>query len=307
MDITDILQRYAKHQVALNRRPATIDWYATMLRTFFVFMQEQGIKDLDAVEEKHIMDYQYLLATKKNLKGNLYCIATQNLHLAAVNDLYEYLRMTGEVSHNPIAFIEKPKQVRGLPKQPLTVEEMALLLSEPDINTARGCRDSAIMELLYSSGIRRAELLGLDINSICFETKTARVMGKGSKERIVPFGRICNDALIRYLHTARPILANEKSGNALFLQLLTGERLGHQGLKCLIEGYTAKAGFQRTITPHIFRHSAATHLIDSGADVRQVQELLGHACLSTTAIYCHVTINRLKKVHAACHPRERAA
>ncbi len=161
------------------------------------------------------------------------------------------------------------------------------------------------MELLYSSALRRSEILGLDIDNICFESKTIRVKGKGSKERVVPFGRVCAGILHRYLDLVRPVIVNPSSDNALFLKMRTGVRLGRQGLKCLVENYATKAGFKRRITPHIFRHSCATHLIDGGADIRHVQELLGHACLSTTAIYCHITIERLKKVHAACHPREK--
>jgi site-specific recombinase XerD len=307
MNIDDILARFREHQVALNRSPSTIQWYGTMLRRFVAFMEGQEIKTLCEVDEKLIIQYQYLMATKHNHRGQLYCIPCQNFHFAAVRNLFEYLRMTGEVRSNPTAFVEQPKQVRALPKQPLSVEEMDLLLSQPDRKTVLGCRDLAIMELLYSSGLRRMEILQLDIKNICFETRTARVKGKGSRERVVPFGRLCADALVRYLDFVRPGIAAEGSGDAVFLMIRSGTRLGTQGIKGLINKYAAMAGLKRTVTPHIFRHSCATHLIDGGADVRHVQELLGHACLSTTALYCHITIGRLKKVHAACHPREHAA
>ncbi len=303
MKDNEIIQRFGQHQRALNKAQGTVDWYAVMLRRFFGFLRQKGIQSLDDVDGQMMLWFQHHVSTCTNSKGKQYSIMAQNLHLTAVRRLFHFLRMTGEVDHDPTGDIEYARAPKQLPKDILSEAEMRKLLTQPDGFTPIGVRDRAIMEVLYSTGIRRTELQNLDINDISMDTRTMRVTGKGDKQRVVPFGRIAGEWMRQYLLMSRSVYVKEKSGDAMFLSV-RGDRIGKQGLKHIIDRYAQKGGFKKRITPHTFRHSCATHLLDHGADVRHIQELLGHDKLSTTAIYLRVSIGKLKEVHAQCHPRD---
>ncbi|HHY60406.1 MAG TPA: tyrosine recombinase, partial [Clostridia bacterium] len=183
-----------------------------------------------------------------------------------------------------------------------TEDEVDKLLQQPDLSTPAGIRDKAMLELLYATGLRVSELVSLDIDQVNLEVGLLRCMGKGSKERVVPIGSVATEYLRLYLQKGRTRLANNKSRNALFLNHL-GTRLTRQGFWKILKKYVQDAGIKTNVTPHTLRHSFATHLLEHGADLRAVQEMLGHADISTTQIYTHITQSRLKQVYNETHPR----
>jgi len=229
--------------------------------------------------------------------------ATISRRLSAWRSFYRYLCREGVVEDNPLQRINAPKPGQNLPGV-LTQEEMKKLVEFPDRRTVLGCRDRAILETLYGTGIRVSELVGIDIGDIDLRRSTVRVTVKGNRERIVPLGQYAAEALSIYIRRARPVLMGKTKGivRALFLNN-KGVRLTDRGVRWLVNRYArlGKTGMQAS--PHTFRHSYATHILDNGADLRAVQELLGHARLSTTQIYTHLSRERIKRVYERTHPR----
>jgi integrase/recombinase XerD len=201
--------------------------------------------------------------------------------------------------------VARPKVPKNLPR-PLPLADVEAILAAPPDGDVAGIRDRAILETLYGAGLRISELVGLDVDDVDLDEGSVRVLGKGSKERVVPLGSMANHAVQAYLTRARPTLASASSGSALFLNL-RGGRLTRQGTTGILKNAAARAGVKKRVTPHTLRHSFATHLLEGGADVRVVQELLGHATLATTQIYTLVTNERLREEYFSAHPRARAA
>ena len=235
------------------------------------------------------------------MKNNL-SRATIRLTFSALRSFFNYLTARNHVSANVLKLVSLPKLEKKLP-QFLTIPQVSLLLDQPTVKTKSkqapqwmALRDTAILELFYSSGLRLAELVSLDVRDLDPIGETVRVMGKGSRERIVPVGRPALEALSQYRHQA-----NIQSG-PLFLNK-SRKRLGNRSIWLLLKNYVRAAGLPATLSPHKLRHSFATHLLDNGADLRSVQSLLGHASLTTTQIYTHVTTDRLKRAYDAAHPR----
>jgi len=223
--------------------------------------------------------------------------------LSAVRSFHRFLVSEGIAPHDPTSEVVRPRIPRPLP-HPLSVEGVRRLIEAPDRSTPTGLRDRAILELLYGSGVRVSELTGLDVDDLDLEGGFVRVVGKGGKEREVPVGRHAQHALSSYLTRARPGLAGQRTRGALFLNT-RGGRLSRQACAKLLGAYAARAGIGRRVSPHDLRHSFATHLLEGGADVRVVQELLGHASVATTQIYTLVTREHLREVYYAAHPRAR--
>ena len=224
-----------------------------------------------------------------------------NRGLAALRGLYKYLLREKKIDTNPVSNIELAKVWMRLPDT-LSQEEMNLLLSQPGGKTPVALRDTAMMELMYATGIRVSEIISLTINTINWHVGYLIVMGKGSKERIVPIGQSAYDYLNEYVSHGRPKLLKGKRTNILFLNR-SGGGLTRQGFWKVVKKYVIKAGLNKKVHPHTFRHSFATHLLEGGADLRSVQIMLGHADISTTQIYTHVTRERLKYIHKKYHPR----
>jgi integrase/recombinase XerD len=224
-----------------------------------------------------------------------------NRALAAIRGFYKYLLREKKVEHAPVAHIELARVWMRLPDV-LSREEMELLLAQPGAATPADCRDSAMLELLYATGIRVSELIGLTVNSINWQVGYLVAMGKGEKERIVPVGRTAYDRVKHYLESARPLLLKGGESDRLFLNR-SGKGMTRQGFWKIVKKYAAKAGLGKRVHPHTFRHSFASHLLEGGADLRSVQIMLGHADISTTQIYTHVTRERLKEIHRKFHPR----
>jgi integrase/recombinase XerC len=224
--------------------------------------------------------------------------------LSSLRSFFGYLVGRGLIDHNPAALIRAPKLEKSLPEF-LYNREMELLLAEPDVETTLGARDRAMLEFMYATGCRRAEIVGLDVEKLNLDDLQARVIGKRDKERIVYFGEPARDALRHYLGGVREeLLGNAEKPfeeHALFLSR-SGRRMGPATVNKVVEKYVLRVGASHHITPHKLRHTFATHMLDAGADLRTIQELLGHESLVSTEIYTHVSTASLKRVYAAAHP-----
>ncbi len=221
--------------------------------------------------------------------------------ISSLKRLYQYLLRQGKISIDPTLQIATPKLPRSLPKS-LTEQDVEILLNAPDVETSLGMRDRTMLEVLYASGLRVSELVGLSIAQVSLDMGVVRVMGKGSKERLVPLGEEALDWLRRYLAEARPALLLGKISNELFVTQ-RGKGMTRQMFWYLIKRHAKHGGLNKSLSPHTLRHAFATHLLNHGADLRVVQMLLGHADISTTQIYTHVARERLKQLHAMHHPR----
>lgn len=273
----------------------TIDGYSRDLNRYAVFIEERGVVEISGIETEDVIAY---LAS---LHGEGLAANSVNRALAAIRGLYRYLLREKKVDHTPMAHIVLAKVWTRLPDV-LSREEMALLLAQPGAETPADIRDSAMLELVYATGIRVSELIGLTVNSINWQVGYLVAMGKGEKERIVPVGQTAYERVKRYQEGARPLLLKGRESELLFLNR-SGKGLTRQGFWKIVKKYAAKAGLDKAIHPHTFRHSFASHLLEGGADLRSVQIMLGHADISTTQIYTHVTRERLKEIHRKYHPR----
>lgn len=226
--------------------------------------------------------------------------ATVARRASTVRTFFRFLARSGRVTRDPATLLGTPKQGRSLPRV-LRPEQVVALLQVPDVTTAEGARDRALLELLYSSGARVSEACGLDLGRVDLPQGLVRLFGKGRKERIVPLGEPCRDALAHYLDAGRPRLHGGRTTDALFLNG-RGARLGPRDARTVVTRAGRSAGVGH-VTPHTLRHSYATHLLEGGADLRAVQELLGHASLATTQRYTHLSRGQLVEIHALAHPR----
>ena len=272
----------------------TLESYGRDLRQYSQYLGEDQV-DLDAVSRSTIINY--LVFLQKQGKAT----ATIARRLAALKAFYQFLVREKRIKTDPTANLESPKLEKRLPRV-LTVSEVERLLAQPDPSQPAGLRDRGMLELLYATGIRVSELVSLNVEDVNLETGYIRCTGKGSKERIVPLGSLAIKWVQEYLQHGRPKLVKDREEKALFVNH-HGNRLTRQGFWKIVKKYAEDARIDKEITPHTLRHSFATHLLENGADLRSVQEMLGHADISTTQIYTHVTKDRLKEVYARTHPR----
>jgi len=290
----EIFNRYINYLEAEKRvSPYTVRNYATDLLDFFQFLGTKGISSLNEVDRHVVRDYLAHLMGLGRVKAS---IARK---LSAIRSFYRYLLREEMVSTSPVANTSSPKLDKRLPSF-LTTEEIERLLKAPDLSKPVGQRDRALLELLYASGLRVSELASLNLEQVDLGTREIRVRGKGAKERIVLMGRPAAEALSAYLSQTKE-LREKKKNRALFLNRY-GERITERMVQKILEDYTRLAGIGKKVHPHMLRHTFATHLLDGGADLRVVQELLGHANLSSTQIYTHVTKSQAKKIYLSAHP-----
>ncbi|WP_033828495.1 site-specific tyrosine recombinase XerD [Bacillus andreraoultii] len=274
----------------------TIQSYRRDLTAYLDYLQKLKIQNLNDISRGHIM--QFLSSLKADGKSS----RTIARHIASIRSFHHFLILDKITDQDPTVHIETPQTELKLPKV-LNTEEVEALLNTPDLTTALGIRDKAMLELMYATGMRVSELINLNINDVHLSLGFVRCIGKGSKERIIPIGKMATDALTLYFENSRAkIVNNKKKSDALFLNH-HGQRLSRQGFWKILKQLAIKAGIQKELTPHTLRHSFATHLLENGADLRSVQEMLGHADISTTQIYTHVTKTRLKDVYNKFHPR----
>lgn len=274
----------------------TLESYGRDLRQYSQYL-EQDAASLDGASRQTIVNY--LMHLQRQGKAT----ATIARRLAALKAFYQFLVRQKYVAADPTVNLESPKLEKRLPKV-LTVREVELLLQQPDPSQAAGLRDRAMLEMLYATGIRVSELVALNYDEVNLEMGYIKCRGRGSKERVVPMGSLAVRSCREYLENGRPRLAKEESEQALFVNH-HGRRLTRQGFWKIVKKYADDARIEKEITPHTLRHSFATHLLENGADLRSVQEMLGHADISTTHVYEEVVKmkGRLKEVYSRTHPR----
>ena len=275
----------------------TVINYKKDLELFKSFLDIECIKDIKEIDYKVMRNYLSFLYDKK------YSKATISRQISTIRSFYKYLLKEKKVNKNPMIFIQNPKLDKKLP-QFLYQNELELLLKIPGTDTPIGIRDSLILEFFYSTGVRVSELINVKLSDINYDNKTVKIFGKGSKERYVLFGDYLKDLLNLYLKDARPIILKDKKSEYLFLNH-NGVKLTDDGIRVIINSILKKGHADFHISPHVLRHTFATHLLDNGAELKCVQELLGHVNLSTTQIYTHVSNERLRQVYLAAHPRSK--
>lgn len=290
------LERYLTYmRTARSASPYTIKNYRTDIKQFVEYCAERGVTSLDGIDRSLLRSY---LA---ELDECGYVKASVARRIAELRSFGRFLVQDGVLARNPFRLVSAPRVPKLLPNY-LTVREVQALLATPNVDTPAGMRDRAILEVLYASGFRVSELAGLDLRDLDLGQAQIRAVGKGSKERIGLLGQPAVRAVRAYLQVTRPALVGKQPTAALWLNQ-RGGRLTVRGIANIVAEAGVKAGIATRVSPHILRHSFATHLLDGGADLRVVQELLGHANLATTQIYTHVSQVRAREVYVRAHPR----
>lgn len=275
--------------------PRTLEAYRRDLKRYEEFMAGIDIDSICRITPDDAVAF-FREVRKEGLKA-----ASVNRLLAALRGFYKYLLNEKKIDQNPIAHID-PAKIWTLIPDTLNRAEMEELLKQPDTARPNGIRDKAMLEIMYATGLRASELISLTLNDVRWQVGYLVAMGKGRKERIVPIGQVALKYLNEYMEKVRPGLVKNKSVDVLFLSR-AGKGLTRQGLWKIVKGYACRAGLEKKVHPHTFRHSFATHLLEGGADLRAVQAMLGHADIATTQVYTHVTGTRLKEIHKKYHPR----
>ncbi|HXZ95540.1 MAG TPA: site-specific tyrosine recombinase XerD [Burkholderiales bacterium] len=274
----------------------TLTSYRSDLLKFAQWLGKKNFKPLLETRQQDIEGYLAHLVLVAKAKAR-----TTSRVLSSLKRFFRFELRQGKILADPTLRIDSPKLPRGLPKS-LTEDDVEALLKAPEIENPLGFRDKTMLEMLYASGLRVSELVSVKIPQVSLDMGVVRVLGKGSKERLVPLGEEALDWIRRYMEEARPDLLNGKTSDALFVTV-RGHSMTRQGFWHLLRRYCARAGLAKSISPHTLRHAFATHMLNHGADLRVVQLLLGHADISTTQIYTHVARERLKQLHAKHHPR----
>jgi integrase/recombinase XerD len=274
----------------------TIDSYRNDITNLFQFLQNYRITDPSQIKYNHLGEFFKFLN-----EAGLASSSASRYH-SSLKGFFSYLYQNKYISQNPVEKVPSPKLSKNLPLV-LTVNEVDAILSQPDVKNKFGLRDKALMELFYACGIRVSELINLKISGLFFREEIIRVFGKGSKERLVPIGSSAINWVTEYLKNSRPLLERKgKSEGHVFLNT-RGTKLSRMGVWKIVDRYVREAKIDKEVHPHTFRHTFATHLLEGGADLRAVQEMLGHADISTTQIYTHIDRDYIKQVHRDFHPR----
>ncbi|MEO8398694.1 MAG: site-specific tyrosine recombinase XerD [Ignavibacteriaceae bacterium] len=279
-----------------NLSDNTVKAYKNDISSFIFFLEGKKITDPSQISYSLIIDF---FKTLNEIGLNKTSAAR---YFSSLKGFLKYLFLNKYINSNPIEKIEAPKLSKNLPNV-LSFNEVEKILSQPEINDKLGLRDKAILEMFYACGVRISELIDLKISDLFFSEDMIRVLGKGSKERIIPIGQSAINWVTKYLQSSRPLIVKKmKSENYLFLNN-RGTKLSRMGVWKIVDKYVKEARIQKEVHPHTFRHSFATHLLEGGADLRAVQEMLGHSDISTTQIYTHIDREYIKQVHKDFHPR----
>ena len=299
MDLAQAREDYLGY-LAIERGSSshTVEAYGRDLRRYVAWLREQGVEDPDAVTSDFIVAYL------KSLEDAGLAASSVERALSAIKGFHRFMLRDQIATKHPAASLPLPKKAERLPEV-LSVQQALTLLDQPFPETAAGQRDRAILEVLYGCGLRVSELCGLDTSCVMLDEELIRVFGKGAKERVVPIMGTAKEALFSYLSVWRPELVSARSGSAVFLNQ-RGGRLTRQSVFSIVERAGRTVGVEG-LHPHVLRHSFATHLLEGGADLRVVQELLGHASVSTTQLYTHVDRTHIREVYLEAHPRAHAS
>lgn len=283
-------------KIERNLAANTIDAYHNDLNRYIQFLEERGIHNPNGIT---IFDIQNFINCLIEVELGARSLSR---NLSSIRSFHRFLLGEKLSDNDPTALLQSPKLPSRLPNV-LDLTEIELILDQIDVSTNKGIRDRAIIETLYSTGVRVSELISLKMSDVFFHQGFIRVMGKGSKERIVPFGNKATKEIRNYIVAVRSLLSrSQKSKDALFLNM-RGAPLSRMGVWKIIQEYVRLAGIRKKVSPHVFRHSFATHLLEGGANLRAVQEMLGHADISTTQIYTHLDREYLIEQHRTFHPR----
>lgn len=272
----------------------TLESYGRDLKQFFNYLKDNCISFLKINKTNVIA---YLIFLQKSGKAT----SSISRSLAALRSFYQFLSANNQIEKDPTLNLESPKIEKKLP-QILSIKEVELLLKQPDKNDPKGNRDQCMLELLYATGVRVSELVALDIEDISLSMGSIKCNGKGMKDRVIPIGSMAQNALSEYIYKYRSILIRSQEEKAAFVNF-HGRRLTRQGFWKIIKQYTKIAKIDKDITPHTLRHCFAAHLIENGADLKSVQEMLGHSDISTTQVYTQVASSKIKEVYKKTHPR----
>jgi integrase/recombinase XerD len=297
--------RYRQQLELLNYSVRTMDTQATYFNRFGEFLTEVKINDVSAITAATLTDFQRWLFYQPTNRGTARTVASQNRVLSSLRSFFAFLLREGYLAHNPAQGLRLAREPDALPRNILTPEEARKLIEMPDTQTLIGYRDRTLLEVLYATGIRKSELRNLAVADVNLEEELLRVnRGKGKKDRVVPLSRIACQHLENYLNAIRPELLHGRTTDKLFVSLQAGRPLGVHGIDRLMSKYVRQARLKKHVTCHLWRHSCATHLLKNNANLRHVQEILGHKSLATTERYLRLTITDLKEAHRKFHPRE---
>ena len=292
----DTLESYLTYLVVIRGLSEnTINSYKTDIEKLFSFLKKSNVGSIANIEPDHLTDF----AVELNIKG--LSIRSISHCIVSVKQFFKYLLLENIIQNDPTVNLITPKMKRLIPDV-LSLEDIEKILNAPDVSTFEGLRDSAMLEILYASGVRVSELVNLTLSSLNQDHGYLVVFGKGSKERLAPISQTSLKKIKDYLSLSRPNLIKNKISDFIFITR-RGSNFTRQGFWKIIKNYATKAGIQQNISPHTIRHSYATHLLENGADLRTIQMLLGHADISTTQIYTHVEGKKLREIHRKFHPR----
>jgi integrase/recombinase XerD len=279
-----------------NLSENTLASYKNDISSFIKFVEEENLNDPSEITQKNLSFFFKFLA-EAGLTSS-----SAARYYSSLKGFFNYLFLSGYIKSNPIEKISPPKLSKNLPGV-LSVNEIELILAAPSVEDKLGLRDKAMLELFYACGVRISELISLKISDLFFKEEMIRVLGKGSKERLIPIGSSAIKWMKEYLIKSRSLLEKKAvSENYVFLNL-RGKKFSRMGVWKIVDKYVKEAGIEKPVHPHTFRHSFATHLLEGGADLRAVQEMLGHSDISTTQIYTHIDREYIKQVHKDFHPR----
>ncbi|WP_180363655.1 site-specific tyrosine recombinase XerD [Facklamia miroungae] len=298
-DLQDYVADFKRYlQIDQVKSKNTIQAYIRDLAKFMTYYQAHPTKTLDQI------DYGYMQGFLQDLNQKSYATSSTSRLLSALKQFFHYLLKEGHIEQNPLQLVQGPKQVKSLPKV-LSMDQVEAIIQAPDITNLTGLRDRAILEVFYACGLRVSELTHLQMADLHLELGFIQTIGKGQKERIIPLGDEAIYWIDQYLQDARPIFASKKTAQAGQFLFLTerGRPFTRQGIWKNLNKYVQQAGVKQRVSPHMLRHSFATHLLENGADLRMVQELLGHSDISTTQIYTHISHHRLQEVYRKNFPR----
>ncbi|MBS1552568.1 MAG: site-specific tyrosine recombinase XerD [Bacteroidetes bacterium] len=291
---------YLRNERSLSEN--TITAYSFDIDKFFFYAENIClITEIHKITEETVTGFLGFVSRSGNKLDEKYSSRTVSRFISSLKSFFKYLVTDNLISVNPVENFTTLKSSRILPEV-LSIEETELLLSAPDTKDKLGLRDKALMETMYASGLRVSETINLEISGIFFEEEYLRIFGKGSKERIVPIGRTALKFIQMYMNESRILLKNKNSYDYLFLNF-RGSKLSRMGVLDIIRKHCSGAGINKNVHPHTLRHSFATHLLQGGADIRIIQEMLGHSDISTTQIYTHIDKDYLIEVHKTFHPR----
>jgi integrase/recombinase XerD len=296
---------FLESRLARHHSVRTVEWTESNLRRFLEWCEERSLRNPTEVTRPILERYQRWLFYYRTKAGRPLSVASQHKRLAAVLAFFRWMAKSNLILFNPASELELPRLDRRLPRQVLSISEVEQILSLPDVAALGGIRDRAILETLYSTGIRRSELANLGLYDIQADSGTLMVrLGKGRKDRVVPIGERALGWIEKYLVEVRPHLVVEPDDGALFVSHL-GHAFTPHHLTDIVRDYIEKAAIGKTGSCHLFRHTMATLMLESGADIRFIQAMLGHAKLETTSVYTYVSIRKLKEVHELTHPGSR--